>query len=409
MYEAQADACTSAIIKFIKRKFNQKSSIKNSKHTTKHNQMKSKVYFIDFKATPTQNMLSKLKMLVKEAGIENIDYNKKMVAIKIHFGEPGNLAYIRPNYTAVIVKMISKLGGKPFLTDTNTLYKGRRSNAIDHLQSAFEHGFNPLSAGCNVIIADGLKGTDYKEIEINQKHCKTVKIGSAIAASDVIISMNHFKGHEMAGFGGALKNIGMGSGSVGGKLEMHNDSKPDIDSETCTGCGVCTENCAHDAIGLNSENIAEINYEACVGCGQCIAVCQYGAAHPNEAGNSLNMQEKIMEYAHAVLKNKPAFHINFIMNISPNCDCWHYNDIPIVPDIGIMASFDPVALDVASAEMVNNAPISPNSAIGEHSHGPNCKHDRFNLVFPRIDWKQGINYAQELGLGQTEYELIKLT
>ena len=144
----------------------------------------------------------------------------------------------------------------------------------------------------------------------------------------------------MAGFGGALKNLGMGCGSVGGKLEMHNDSKPDIDSETCTGCGVCTENCAHDAIELNLENIAEIDYEKCVGCGQCIAVCSYGAAHPNEKTNSVNMQEKIMEYAFAALQNKKAFHINFIMNISPNCDCWHYNDVPIVPDLGIMASFD---------------------------------------------------------------------
>jgi uncharacterized Fe-S center protein len=347
-------------------------------------------------------------MLVKEAGIETIDFKKKMVAIKIHFGEPGNLAYIRPNYAALIVKTIKDLGGKPFLTDTNTLYKGRRSNAIDHLESAFENGFNPLSAGCNVIIADGLKGTDYKEIEINKKHCKTAKIGTAIAAADVIISMNHFKGHEMAGFGGALKNVGMGGGSVGGKLEMHNDSKPEITAEACTGCAICTENCAHDAIELNADNIAEIDYQKCVGCGQCIAVCQYGAANPNEKTNSVNMQEKMMEYAYAVLKNKPAFHINFIMNISPNCDCWHYNDVPIVPDLGIMASFDPLALDVASADMVNKAPITPNSTIGAHIHGPDCNKDRFHLVFPHIDWRQGVNYAKELGLGELEYELIKL-
>lgn len=367
-----------------------------------------KVFFIDFRANPKQNILQKLEKLIKEAGIEQLDFQKKLVAVKIHFGEPGNLAFIRPNFAAVVVKTIKALGGKPFLTDTNTLYKGRRANAIDHLQSAMENGFNPLTLGCNVLIADGLKGTEYKEIEINQTHCKTAKIGAAIANADVIISMNHFKGHEMAGFGGALKNIGMGGGSIGGKLEMHNDSKPIVAADLCTGCGICTENCAYEAIELNADNIAEINYQKCTGCGQCIAVCQYGAAQPDEDKNSENMQFKMMEYAYAVLKHKPAFHINFIMNVSPNCDCWHYNDVPIVPDIGIMASFDPVALDLASAQMVNQAPIMPNSVIGQHLHGPECNHDRFNLVFPAIDWRKSMEYAAQLGLGSQNYEIVNI-
>jgi uncharacterized Fe-S center protein len=366
----------------------------------------SKVFFIDFHTTPQQNIYAKIKMLLKTAGFDTIDFNKKLTAVKIHFGEPGNLAYLRPNYAALIVKRIKENGGMPFLTDANTLYKGRRSNAVDHLQSAMENGFNPMAVGCNVIIADGLKGTEYKEIAINQKHCKTAKIGAAVANADVIISMNHFKGHEMAGFGGALKNIGMGCGSIGGKLEMHSDSKPFIYAENCTGCGVCEENCAHNAISLNADNIADINYEKCVGCGQCIAVCQYDAAQPQF--NSVSAQEKMMEYALAVLKDKPAFHINFIMDVSPNCDCWHYNDVAIVPNIGIAASFDPVALDKACADMVNKAAINVNSIIGNHASKPEPG-DRFHLVFPKIDWRVGMDYAEKLGLGSQEYQLEKLS
>jgi len=362
---------------------------------------KSLVYHTDLHTTPNQNLLSKLELLITKAGIKEIDFQKRLTALKIHFGEPGNLAFIRPNYVSVVVKIVREMKGIPFLTDANTLYKGRRSNAVDHLQSAMENGFSPLTVGCNIIIADGLKGTDYKEIEINQKHCKTAKIADAIAKSDVIISLNHFKGHEMAGFGGALKNIGMGSGSIGGKLEMHSDSKPYIVQENCTGCEVCVNNCGFDAIHLNDENIASIDYSICSGCGQCIAVCQYDA--PQAKLNASGMQEKIMEYAFAVLKDKPAFHINFVMDVSPYCDCWNYNDIPIIPDLGILASFDPVALDLASVDLVNKSQVNPASAIGNLKGNNN---DLFNLVFPNIDWRIGIDYAEKIGLGTKDYEIV---
>jgi uncharacterized Fe-S center protein len=364
----------------------------------------SRVFFIDFHTGPNENIYGKFNRLLVTAGIDTIDFQKKMTAIKIHFGEYGNLAYIRPNYAHQVVNMIKERGGMPFLTDANTLYKGRRSNAIDHLQTAMENGFNPLSTGCNLIIADGLRGTDYKEIEINLKHCKTAKIASAIANSDIIISMNHFKGHDMAGFGGALKNIGMGSGSIGGKLEMHSDSKPAINADNCVGCGTCVDNCAQEAVTLGDDNIATINYDLCVGCGQCIAVCQYDAAHAQF--NSETAQEKMMEYAFAVLHNKPAFHINFIMNVSPNCDCWNYNDIPIVPDIGIAASFDPVALDKACVDLINKTPINPNSIIGKADGKDD--NDRFHLVYSNVKWEKGISYAEKIGLGSQNYELIKI-
>lgn len=366
---------------------------------------KSKVYFTDMRTRPGYNMLDKLEKLVRKAGIQNIDFNNKFTAIKIHFGEPGNLAYIKPNYAAVIVSLIKELGGIPFLTDSNTLYSGRRSNAVDHLQAAAENGFNIIATGCHVIIADGLKGTDYREIEINQKHCKTAKIGTAIADADIIISMNHFKGHEMTGFGGALKNLGMGSGSRGGKLEMHSASKPIIVKDNCISCGQCVKNCAHGAVKFNSDKKAEINYDICVGCGQCVAVCKFDSAQVkwNEAADTAN--EKIAEYAYAVVKDRPAFHISFIMNISPDCDCFANNDMPITPDIGIAASFDPVALDKACVDLVNDGPANHGSILEDkHYH----EGDKFNHIHQHTDWRTGLKHGEEIGLGTMEYELIKL-
>jgi len=371
---------------------------------------KSKVYFTDLRTKPGVNLLDKLEKLIRKAGIENVDFDKKFVAIKIHFGEPGNLAYIRPNYAARVVKVIKELGGKPFLTDANTLYSGRRANAVDHLEAAMENGFNPLAVGCNVIIADGLKGTDYKEVEVNMKHCKTAKIGTAIADADVIISMNHFKGHEMTGFGGAIKNLGMGCGSRGGKLEMHSASQPKINEKKCSSCRQCVKNCAHEAVAFNNEKKAVIDYDKCVGCGQCVAVCLFNAAQViwNESADTAN--EKIAEYTYAVLKDKESFHINFIMNISPNCDCWSSNDMAIVPDIGIAASFDPIALDMASVDMVNKAPIIKGSLLDEkscHCHGHEDNNfDKFGHIHPDTDWKAGLNHGEEIGIGNMEYELI---
>lgn len=363
----------------------------------------SKVYFIDFHTHARQNIFKKTELLLQKAGFDQLDMNQKLVAIKMHFGEPGNMAFIRPNYVAPIARKIKANGGLPFLTDANTLYKGGRSNAVDHLQAALENGFNPLTTGCNVIIADGVKGTEYREVEINQKHCKTAKIGSAVADADVLVSLAHFKGHEMAGVGGTLKNVGMGSGAVGGKLEMHSDASPVIVRETCTGCGVCEENCAHNAIHLDADNIAGIDYEKCVGCGQCIAVCRYDAAQAGS--NSEYMQEKMMEYAWAILSHKPAFHINFITDVSPQCDCWGFNDVPLVHNIGILASSDPVAIDRACADLVNQAPVLENSQIGK-SWKPGM--DKFNLVFPQVRWQDGLDYAESLGLGTQTYELVKV-
>jgi len=359
----------------------------------------SRVYFADLRSTG-KSVLDKLSRLVESAGMSSIDFKDKFVAIKIHFGEPGNLAYIRPPFAARIAQLVREKGGSPFLTDANTLYKGRRSNAVDHLRAASENGFNALSAGCDVIIADGLRGTDYREIPVGTKHCPTAKIGAAVADADVVVSMTHFKGHELTGFGGVVKNLGMGSGSIGGKLEMHSDSKPSIVREKCVSCGACWKNCAHDAVRPDGERIAVIDDELCVGCGQCIAMCRYEATVPT--WNAVSVQEKIAEYALAVVKGKPCFHISFIMDVSPECDCWGYNDTAIVPDLGIAASFDPVALDRACLDLVSAAPALKESML-EGRGAPGA--DKFHILHPKVDAAAGLAYAEQIGLGTQEYEL----
>ena len=192
----------------------------------------SQVFFTNLRTTPTSNLLDKMERLVRRAGIAGIDFENRFAAIKIHFGEPGNMAYLRPQYAARMAGLLRSLGAKPFLTDANTLYSGRRANAVDHLQSAMENGYNPISAQCQVIIADGLKGIDYREIEIDGEYCKAPKIGAAVADADIVISMTHFKGHEQTGFGGTLKNLGMGCASVGGKLELHCAAQPVVKRKT---------------------------------------------------------------------------------------------------------------------------------------------------------------------------------
>jgi uncharacterized Fe-S center protein len=368
----------------------------------------STVYFTDMRTKPGRSLLDKLEMLIKKAGIEQIDFKNKFTAIKIHFGEPGNLAYIRTNYAGKLVKYLLAKQAKPFLTDSNTLYLGRRSNAIDHIESAFENGFNPIAVLCPVIIADGLKAIDCREIPVNLKYCKTAKIGSAIADADIIISMNHFKGHEQTGFGGALKNLGMGSASRSGKLELHSSSQPIIDTSVCTSCGQCVKYCASDAILLNTDKKAKIDYDKCVGCGQCVAVCQYEAAQPVWDNSSDIMNFKIAEYVVAVLNDKPHFHINFIMDVSPNCDCWNCNDAAIVPNIGIAASFDPVALDKACADMVTQAGAIPHTVLNVRQYGELQDTDKFTMIHPNTNWQAGLKYAETIGVGKLEYELVKV-
>ena len=365
--------------------------------------MASKVYFTDFRATHRENLPQKLARLVKKAGMLDIDFENKYTAIKIHFGEPGNLAYLRPNYSKVIVDLIKEAGGKVFLTDCNTLYVGRRKNALDHLEAAYENGYNPFTTGCHVIIADGLKGTDEALIPIDGEYVKEAKIGQAVMDADIVISMNHFKGHEAAGFGGALKNLGMGCGSFEGKKEMHSTCQPIVDEDACVGCGVCAESCAHGAPMLQENGKMRIDLTKCAGCGRCIGQCPIEAIHSSDSRSNEILGCKIAEYTKTVLDGRPHFHISLVRDVSPFCDCYDNNDIPIVPDVGMFASFDPVALDLACAEAVMRQPIVPGSELHK-ANRPGMDH--FTATSPNSSWRSQIEHGKKIGLGQDSYELI---
>ena len=364
---------------------------------------KSKVYYCDMH-TGRMNLPEKLKFLMKKAGFEDIDFTNKYAAIKIHFGEPGNLAYLRPNYAKVVCDYVKELGGKAFLTDCNTLYVGGRKNALDHLDSAYTNGYNPFQTGVHTIIADGLKGTDEELVPVNGEYVKEAKIGQAIMDADIVISLKHFKGHELTGFGGALKNLGMGCGSRAGKMEMHSAGKPSVVQDLCIGCGQCIKICAHDAPTI-TDHKASINHDKCVGCGRCIGVCPKDAikASMDEANDILNY--KIAEYTKAVVDGRPCFHISLVIDVSPYCDCHSENDIAIVPDVGMFASFDPVALDQACADAVNKQPATANSILHKHGHE---HHDHFTDVSPETNWKSCLEHAEKIGLGTHEYELIEI-
>ena len=371
--------------------------------------MASKVYYTDFCTGTSETLPQKLARLLMSAGIDRIDFQDKFVAIKIHFGELGNLAFLRPNYAKVVVDIVKDLGGKPFLTDANTMYVGSRKNALDHLDTAYTNGFSPFSTGCHVIIADGLKGTDDVAVPVvGGEYVKEAKIGRAVMDADIVISLNHFKGHEEAGFGGAIKNLGMGCGSNEGKRDMHSDGRPLVDESKCVACCQCAKNCAHDGPQLK-DGVMQINWVNCMGCGRCLDVCPVKAIyHDNrEAGKMLNF--KMAEYAKAVVDGRPNFHINMVLDVSPYCDCHAENDLPIVPDVGMFASFDPVALDLACADAVNAQPCVPGSKLDRSRRKPGRDSlDNLTANFAHTNWRTQISHGKKIGLGEDSYELIKV-
>ena len=372
---------------------------------------RSKVYMTDLRCRPGVSLLNKLEKLMRTAGIGEINFERKLVAIKMHFGEPGNLAFLRPNYAKVVADVVKSLGGVPFLTDCNTLYPGRRKNALEHLDAAYENGFSPLSTGVQVIIGDGLRGYDDVEVPVEgAEYIQTAKIGKAIMEADVIISLSHFKGHEQTGFGGAIKNLGMGCGSRRGKMEQHAQGKPMVAPRRCVGCRRCATQCAHGAITFGEDRKASIDWDKCVGCGRCIAVCNTDAIRP---GNDAAMEElgcRMAEYAKAVVDGRPQFHISLVIDVSPYCDCHGENDLPIVPDVGMFASFDPVALDQACADACGKQPPIPGSHLDEQMHreGFCDKHDHFINSMPDTDWRVCLDHCEKIGIGTRSYELVEV-
>ena len=374
---------------------------------------KAQVYCTDFRTKAFGDGLpTKLQKLIKKAGIGQIDMDGKFVAIKMHFGELGNLGFLRPNYARAVVEVVKKLGGKPFLTDCNTMYPGSRKNALEHLYCAWENGFTPLTVGCPILIGDGLKGTDDIEVPVvGGEYVQAAKIGRAIMDADVFISLTHFKGHEMTGFGGAIKNIGMGCGSRAGKTEQHSGGKAAIDPAKCRGCQKCLKECANDALSFDARTKkTRVIEENCVGCGRCLGACNFDAiAFTNFAANEL-LNRRMAEYAKAVVDGRPCFHVALVVDVSPNCDCHGENDVPILPDLGMFASFDPLALDQACVDACLQAPPLPGSQLAANlaKRGFVDHHDHFTNSTPASEWRTCLEHAEKIGLGTRAYELVRM-
>ncbi|BDF67171.1 4Fe-4S ferredoxin [Oscillospiraceae bacterium] len=371
----------------------------------------SQVYFTDFHVPVGTSQLQKLRRLIEKAGLGELDLDRKLVCIKMHFGEPGNLSFLRPNYAKVVADFVKDKGGVPFLSDCNTLYAGRRKNALEHLDAAYENGFSPLSTGCQILIGDGLRGTDDVEVPVRGgEYVKAAKIGRAIMDADVFISLTHFKGHEQTGFGGAIKNIGMGCGSRAGKMEQHNAGKPVVKAKRCVGCRACAKHCGQDAITYGADGKALIDQDKCVGCGRCIGVCNFDAIH-NPSGDSVQMlNRKMAEYTKAVVDGRPSFHISLVRDISPNCDCHGENDVPILPDVGMFASFDPVALDQACADACLGQEPLPGGQLARRmaEEGFVDQHDHFVNTTEGTEWESCLAHAEKIGLGSRRYELVAI-
>ena len=374
---------------------------------------KAQVYCTDFRTKAFGDGLpTKLQKLMKKAGIGQIDMDGKFVAIKMHFGELGNVSYLRPNYARAVVDVVKKLGGKPFLTDCNTMYPGSRKNALEHLYCAWENGFTPLTVGCPILIGDGLKGTDDIAVPVvGGEYVQAARIGRAIMDADVFISLTHFKGHEMTGFGGAIKNIGMGCGSRAGKTEQHSGGKASIDPAKCRGCQKCLKECANDALSFDARTKkTRVIEENCVGCGRCLGACNFDAiAFTNFAANEL-LNRRMAEYTKAVIDGRPSFHISLVVDVSPNCDCHGENDAPILPDLGMFASFDPLALDQACVDACLQAPPLPGSQLAANlaKRGFVDHHDHFTNSTPASEWRTCLEHAEKIGLGTRAYELVRM-
>ncbi len=372
----------------------------------------SKVYFTDFRCKTDEGPAHKLKRLIKAAGIADIDMDGKFVAIKMHFGELGNMSFLRPNYAKAVADVVKELGGKPFLTDCNTLYPGSRKNAIDHLYCAWENGFTPLSVGCPVIIGDGLKGTDDVAVPVpGGEYIKEARIGRAVMDADVLISLTHFKGHEMTGFGGAIKNIGMGCGSRAGKKDQHCSGQPQIDPQKCRACKRCMAECANDGLLFDSESRKmSINAANCVGCGRCIGACNFDAIAFKDYSAVKDLNCRMAEYTKAVVDGRPCFHISLVCDVSPMCDCHSGNDAPIIPDVGMFASFDPLALDQACVDACLEQAPMPGSLLADDLADPDFHdhHDHFDNANPNAEYKTCLAHAEKIGLGTRNYLKVKL-
>lgn len=377
--------------------------------------MKSAVFFSNLRTGSEKNLPDGLDVLLDRANLKGKIREKDLVAIKLHFGEKGNTAFIRPIFLRRVVERVKAYRGKPFLTDTNTLYRGERQEAISHLAVAYQHGFVPASVGAPVIIADGIRGNSSVKVRIDKPLFKTVAIAHEIHMADVMISVAHFKGHELTGFGGTLKNLGMGCASREGKLAQHSSISPQVKRKACSGCGRCLSCCPREAISMLSPEpeierkhlIASIDPRKCIGCAECILTCPSGAIRIRWNETIPIFQKKLVEHAYGAIQGKKGkvLFLNFLTTITPACDCASFSDPPIVNDIGVLSSEDPVAIDQASVDLVNQEEgIRSSKLPGNWDPGE----DKFRALYPDADWNIQLDYAEEIGMGSREYELIRV-
>jgi uncharacterized Fe-S center protein len=368
--------------------------------------MKSPVYFASLRAySDHESTTAKVQRLFDKAGFAGLIAPQDKTAIKLHFGEKGNDGFISPVYVRQVVEKVKECKGMPFLTDTNTLYLGSRSNAVEHIGTAILHGFDYAVAGAPVIIADGLNGKNIQKVTIRKKHFEEVSIAGDIAAADSLIVLSHFKGHIVSGFGGAIKNLAMGCAPPEGKRAQHN-ARPFTISEKCTGCAACMKVCPKDAISVVKKK-SVISQDLCIGCFECMHVCPEQAIDIDWETEIPEFMERMVEYAYGAVSGKEnkAGYMNFLIRITPDCDCFPFSDAPIVPDIGILASKDPVAIDAASFDLVNQQQGYENTLLTAHHHKGG---DKFKGVHAQTDGYRQVEYAEKIGLGSGKYDLITI-
>jgi uncharacterized Fe-S center protein len=357
------------------------------------------------RSTKKESLVKRAGNLLRVAGIKHAVGDGDLVAIKLHFGEEGNTGFVQPIFLREVVRQVRKCGGRPFLTDCNTLYRGKRGNAVDHLNCAIHNGFSHATLNAPIIIADGLDGRDGVDVPISGfRHFESVRIGAAAAHADAMVVVTHVKGHEATGFGGAIKNVGMGLGTRAAKQRMHSDLKPQVTAEKCTACGRCVKSCPVDAIRI-VDRVAVIDYETCYGCGECVAACPYGAIGIQWKTEPEAIQEKMVEHCAGALADKDGkvVYLSFVTNVSPDCDCWSFSDASVVADIGVLASTDLVAIDQAAYDLVTQAQGLP----GSRGEGLAAGVDKFREI-TGIDGTVMLEYAEAHAMGTRSYELKML-
>ncbi|WP_424356736.1 DUF362 domain-containing protein [Methanocella sp. MCL-LM] len=369
--------------------------------------MTSMVYFARLKTGKTRvNTITKIQKLFDAAGFGNIIAEGELVPVKVHFGERGNDTYVRPVYVRQVVDKIKARGGKPFLTDTNTLYSGSRHDSVEHLITAVEHGFSYSVVNAPCIIADGLISDNYREVPIKGKHFQSVKIASDILSPGSMLVLSHVKGHGMAGFGGAIKNLGMGCAPAAGKMDQHRGLRPLVDEKGCAGCGRCAAVCPRIAVHME-QDIAVVDDEICIGCGECMTVCPVGSISFDWDKDIVPFMEMMTEYALGAVQGKDGRigYMNFLIHITPECDCVPWSDAPIVPDIGILASTDPVAIDMASFDLVKQQIGLRGSRLKDHFEPGD---DKFEGTWEKTKGLVQIQYGESIGLGSSKYTLKEI-